>query len=89
MHPKITQYLTNDNYYKMGYNYVEMEKKLKYGTVTLTSTFFHLTEVVKVAPKHPGKKVLWFYYSFTLVSLRKLGQKNYGLVSNAFSLSKT
>ena len=51
MHPKITQYLTNDNYYKMGYNYVEMEKKLKYGTVTLTSTFFHLTEVVKVAPK--------------------------------------
>ena len=73
MHSKITQYLTNDNYYKMGYDYVEIEKKLKYETVTLTSTFFHLTEVVKVAPKQPGKKVLWFYYSFTLVFPEEIG----------------
>ena len=28
MHSKITQYLTNDNYYKMGYDYVEIEKKV-------------------------------------------------------------
>ena len=34
----------------MGYNYVEIRKNWKYG-VTLTSTFSHLTEVVKVAPK--------------------------------------
>ena len=56
MHPKITQYLTNDNYYKMGYNYVEMEKKIKVRARNFDQYLFPLDGSGQSSPKTPRQK---------------------------------
>ena len=50
--------------------------------------FFNRENTACPKSNYPGKKVLWFYYSFTLVFLEEIGTVKLW-ASTQFSLSKT